>query len=376
MKEYEQFMEQHPDVKAWLKDRPENTKRIFARELSTFCKELCISPEDWRNLDKHKARDLAWQFISTKTVSNPSVAMTVMASLKSFYRNKDGEALPFDSKRGGKHALHVGLSTRGINEHIPSKQEMFQIIDMASSLRDKAILLFLFQTGCRVNVVQHLKLKDVADQLDKEVTALKVTGDLDHKLRSRDIPFYYTFLNGEGAGVLKRYVALAHKQLKKDAPLFSTSGHEAISQSYVLRIVKNCCRKAGLNPETVWTHSIRKAFRKIVRLADIDDDSKEMMMGHVLKGSRQAYFDGKDVETMQKEYQRCNFSREIPKSEITKLKTETKIILDIQAQYEQRIRELEQKQKETELKMLRLIQDVVEAVGKDKVVFSGGEPTA
>jgi len=320
MKEYEQFMEQHEDVKAWLKDRPENTKRIFARELRTFCDELAISPEEWRDLDKFKARDLAWKFISTKVASNPSVASTVMAALKSFYRNKNGEALPFDSTRGGKHALHVGLSKRGINEHIPSKQEAYQLIDMASSLRDKAILHFLFQTGVRVNVIQHLKLKDVADQLDKEVIALKVTGDLDHKLRSRDIPFYYTFLNGEGVETLRRYITLAHKQRRLDTPLFSTSGHEAISQSYVLRIVKNCCRKAGLNPETIWTHSIRKAFRKVVRQADIDDDDKEMMMGHVLKGSRQSYFDSKDIAVILVAYRKCDFSREVPQSEVSKLK--------------------------------------------------------
>ncbi|MCJ7430368.1 tyrosine-type recombinase/integrase [Candidatus Bathyarchaeota archaeon] len=356
MKEYEQFMEQHPDVKAWLKDRPENTKRIFARELRTFCDELAISPEEWRDLDKFKARDLAWKFISTKTASNPSVASTVMAALKSFYRNKNGEALPFDSTRGGKHALHVGLSTRGINEHIPNKTEAYQLIDMASSLRDKAILHFLFQTGVRVNVIQHLKLRDVADQLDKEVIALKVTGDLDHKLRSRDIPFYYTFLNGEGAETLKRYIALAHKQLKKDAPLFSTSGHEAISQSYVLRIVKNCCRKAGLNPETIWTHSIRKSFRKVVRQSDIDDDSKEQFMGHVLKGSRQAYFDGKDVEAMQKEYQRCNFSREIPKSEVSKLRQQLETEQSKTAMYEARLNSLET-QFEATRKMLKELLD-------------------
>jgi site-specific recombinase XerD len=360
MKEYEQFMEQHGDVKAWLKDRPENTRRIFARELRTFCDELAISPEEWRDLDKFKARDLAWKFISTKVASNPSVASTVMAALKSFYRNKNGEALPFDSTRGGKHALHVRLTTRGINEHIPSKTEAYQIVDMASSLRDKAILLFLFQTGCRVNVVQHLKLKDVADQLDKEVIALKVTGDLDHKLRSRDIPFYYTFLNGEGAETLKRYVALAHKVRRLDAPLFSTSGHEAISQSYVLRIVKNCCRKAGLNPETIWTHSIRKAFRKIVRQADIDDDSKEMMMGHVLKGSRQAYFDGKDVETMQKEYQRCNFSREIPKSEITKIREQLETSESKNAMYEARLDSQEIKLENA----LRMLKELVEKKGE------------
>jgi hypothetical protein len=105
-----------------------------------------------------------------------------------------------------------------------------------------------------------------------------------------------------------------------EAPLFSTSGHKAISQSYVLKVVKNACRKAGLNETTMWTHSLRKAFRKVVRQADIDDDDKEQLMGHVIKGSREAYYDKKDADVILEAYRKCNFSREIPKSEVTKLR--------------------------------------------------------
>jgi len=344
MAKYEEWIEQHGEVKAWLMDRPSNTKRIFVRELKTFCDELAISPKEWRDLDKFKARDLAWKYISTKTVSSPSVAMTTMATLKSFYRNKNGEALPFDSARGGKHYFHM-VSKKAALEHIPNKTETYQIIDMASSLRDKAIMLFLFQTGVRVNVIQHLTLKDVTDQFDKDTIALKITGNLDHKLRSRDIPFYYTFLNGEGVATLRRYVALAHKERKLDAPLFLTSGHKPLTQAYILRTVKRCVKKCGLDPSTIWTHSIRKAFRKIVRQADIDDDDKEMMMGHVLKGSRQSYFDNKDLEVILAAYQKCNFSREIPKSEVTKLRAQleaeqNKSVAD-KAMYEARLASLE-----------------------------------
>ena len=349
--EYEKFIEQHPDVKAWLKDRPSNTVRIFVRELKTFCDALAISPEEWRSLDKFKARDMAWKFISTKTVSSPSVAMTTMATLKSFYRNNDGEALPFDSARGGKHYFHM-VSKKAALEHIPNKTETFQIIDMASSLRDKAIMLFLFQTGVRVNVIQHLTLKNVVDQLDKEIIALKVTGTLDHKLRSRDIPFYYTFLNGEGVATLRRYVSLAHKERSLDAPLFLTSGHKPLTQAYILRTVKRCVRKCGLNPSTIWTHSLRKAFRKIVRQADIDDDDKEQLMGHVIKGSRQAYYDNKDAEVILEAYRKCNFSREIPKSEVTKLRQQLETEQTKSAMYEARLNSLET-QFESTRKMLK-----------------------
>lgn len=101
---------------------------------------------------------------------------------------------------------------------------------MTSSLRDKAMLLLLFQSGVRVNVLEHITYGDVADQLDKETIVLKITGRLDHKLRSRDIPFYYTFLNGEGSVTLKQYCKVKHKDRVDAKPLFYTWGNKAISQ--------------------------------------------------------------------------------------------------------------------------------------------------
>jgi len=278
-------------------------------------------PEEWRSLDKFEARDMAWKYITTKIEDNPSVAASVLTTLKSFYRNKNGETLPFDSSRGGKHYFHARLKKAAL-EHIPNKTEMYQIIDMAGNLRDKSILLFLFQTGCRVNVVQHMKLKHIIDQLGQDTFTLKITPELDFKLRGRDIPFYYTFLNGEAAETLKRYIALAHKKMNPEAYLFYTRSTKPISETYVLRIFKNCVRKAGLNAGSMWTHSIRKAFRKIVRQADIDDDDKEQLMGHVIKGSRQSYYDNKDVDMILSAYRKANFTREVPKSETDKLRNQ------------------------------------------------------
>ena len=317
--EWKHFIEKHECVKEWLGNKPFNTQRSFARYLRNFCNESSISPEEWQTLDRFKARDLAWTYLKTLITEKPSVAALNMVALKSFYRNKDGELLPFDSKRGGKHYFHVPLQ-KAAKEHIPSKAEMYQIIDMATGLRNKGILFFLFCSGCRVNVTEHIRLKDVMESLDKDVFTLKITPELDNKLAGRDIPFYYTFVNGEGAEVLKRYIAQTHKRMNPNAFLFYTRSGKGISQSYVFRMFKLFVAKAGLNPETMWTHSIRKAFRKIVRQADIDDDDKEQLMGHVLKGSRQSYYDSKDIDVILAAYRKCNFMREVPKSEFEKLR--------------------------------------------------------
>lgn len=320
VKKYEGFIEKHPQVEEWLKNRPESTRKNFATYLEQFCTAMRIEPEEWRNLDKFKARDMAWKFIEPKIAEHSTVAKNTLTALKSWYRNKDGEQLPFDSGRGGKHYLRLRHKKAAI-EHIPNKKEMFQIIDMASSLRDKAILLFLFQSGVRVNVLQHIAYGDVQSQLDKDLIILKITGELDHKLRGRDIPFYYTFLNGEATTTLRQYCQISHKESSSGTILFSAKdGGKPLAQQWIWRVVKMCVERAGFNPKTMTTHTIRKAFRKIVRQTDIDDDDKEQLMGHVISGSRQAYYDQKDIELIKKAYQKCNFQREVPTSEVTKLR--------------------------------------------------------
>jgi len=287
-----------------------------------------IEPEKWRKLDKFEARDLAWRYVEPKIAESSSVAASTLMALKSWYRNLNGEQLPLDSGRGGKHYIRI-KHVKKAKEHIPNKTEMYQIIDMASSLRDKALLLLLFQSGVRVNVVEHLKYGDVADQLSEDLIVLKITGDLDHKLRGRDIPFYYTFLNGEGAETLTRYCKLTHKNSKPETPLFSTKGNKPITQRWVWEVVKMCTERAGFKPRTISTHTIRKAFRKIVRRTDIDDDDKEQLMGHVISGSREAYYDEKDVDLIREAYEKCNFTREIPESNHVKMKSQLE---DLQAQ--------------------------------------------
>lgn len=317
-KQWEQFIKQHPEVEEWLKNRPAHTKRQFAARLQRFCKAIGMTPEQWRSLDKFEARDLAWKYVQDNIKGHPSTANVTLIALKSWYRNKNGEELPFDSNRGGKHYFHIRRQKAAL-EHIPDKKEMYQIIDMASSLRDKAFLLFLFQTGVRVNVLEHAAYRLVANQLDQDIITLKITANLDYKLRSRDIPFYYTFLNGEGVETLRRYCKLTHKHGKPNDPLFTTRGYRPVSQSYILKVVKMCVKRAGFDPATMWTHTIRKAFRKIVRQTDIDDDDKEQLMGHVIQGSREAYYDKKDIPLITKAYQKCNFTRKLPKSEVSKL---------------------------------------------------------
>jgi len=62
-------------------------------------------------------------------------------------------------------------------------------------------------------------------------------------------------------------------------------------------MVKAAARAIGLDPRSVWTHTLRKSFRKVLNATpDLDEDTKEALMGHSLPGSRGNYFDVHDID--------------------------------------------------------------------------------
>ncbi len=74
-------------------------------------------------------------------------------------------------------------------------------------------------------------------------------------------------------------------------------------------LIKYASELAGFNPESIWTHVIRKSFRKALNKSSIDEDTKEALMGHVLPGSRGNYFDYHDVDEVAEKYMLVDFSR-------------------------------------------------------------------
>lgn len=219
-----------------------------------------------------------------------------MAALKSFYRNHDSEILPFDSSKFGKHYVKP-RARKASYEHVPTKIEVYQIIDMAMSLRDRAIMLMLFQSGIRLNALLRLNYGHVREQLEKGTVPLhlKITDDLDTKLRGYDLPYYDTFVGKEAVDALTRFCEIRHKNSTDDTPLFTSRNNKRVSDTNVWFHIKRCVSHAGFDKRTMWIHSLRKAFKAELRKAPINEELSETLMGHRLKGSRESYMNRNDA---------------------------------------------------------------------------------
>jgi site-specific recombinase XerD len=299
-------IEEHETVKEWLERRPLGTQRNYVLHLRKFCEFSNITPEQLQELDPKSARDLVWSYVKT-VLDRPSVASLASAALKSFYRNHDGVTLPFDGSKGGKHNIHK-RRTKACFEHVPTKREVYQIIDMSASLRDKAMYLILFESGIRVNGLLRLKYGHVREQLEKETVPLhlKITDDLDTKLRGYDLAFYDAFLGAEAVDTLQRYCKMVHKDSTDDTRLFDVKTTASVWMNF-----KRCIRRAGFDGKTMWVHSLRKAFKSELRKANIQEEISECLMGHRLKNSRENYMNRNDaINDLRLAYAKADFSRE------------------------------------------------------------------
>lgn len=313
------FRRQHKCVEEWLENRPLGTRKQYGRKLMHFCEQTGVSPEEFLGLDRREARDVVWKFVKPFIAESTSKAKNNLAALKSFYRSQDGEILPFDSRRGGKHYFNSKKRKKAALEHVPNRPEMYAIIDATTNLRDNTMLLMLFQSGIRENAICHLNFGHVKDQLYPEPKIplrLRITDQIDTKLRGYMINFYDTFLQGEAVQKLKAYCDKYHKEKDLEKPLFYTDLGNPMSGERIWEIVKGCVRRAGLDPKTIWVHTIRRAFKRVVRHSSLDSEFKEAIMGHVLEGSRENYFSRNDPDEIETEYMKIDFGREIPETKV------------------------------------------------------------
>jgi len=354
---YEEFIENNLTVKEWLELKSENTRRQYGIQLQKFCELTNITPEQFQKLPNKEARDVAWSYVKTLLKDKkPGLASIAMYALKSFYRNHDGEILSFDSKRGGKHYLNNLRRKRVVYEHVPNRKEVYRIANIATNLRDRAIVLMLFQSGIRVNALCRLNYGHVKNQLlrGKIPIRLRITDEIDTKLRGYSIAFYDTFIGKEAIEALEKYCQ-SIQYSGDNKPLFQTESGRRMNPVLVWSNIKKCIIRAGFDKKSITVHTFRKAFKRVVRQADIDEELKEAIMGHVLPGSRENYFSREDVEEVKKAYMKIDFSEERTGVEyenlnekFRKIETERNVLENVVKEQRGEIQQLKESYEKTE----------------------------
>jgi len=266
---------------------------------------------------------------SLAATSSRAYANAAIAALKSFFAVngfKRNKALEIQS-------FYRPPRQRLTSEYIPTKAEVYRMADSACSLRDRAIILMLYSSGLRNSTLRSLRVTDVKDELLAGADIIKIPvycemKHVDPGACKGGVP-YYTFLCDEGTQALRLYLEDRKERLdgiSDNEPLFCTEYNQIcrndrrrkpITSRELQIIVKLSAKKAGLDRwKLVHPHALRKTYETILRSqlidgSNMDVKSQEFLMGHVLPGSQDNYYDYSKVESMRILYSNLRFGRTV-----------------------------------------------------------------
>ena len=203
--------------------------------------------------------------------------------------------------------------------------------DSSGSLRDRAIILFLFSTGLRNATLRALRYGDVAEELKKGYGNILVPVYPEMKKFEPNackggIP-YYTFTNEEASQALDLYIKDRIEKyggVEYSEPLFCSEYNHLSKEQRKMKnltarelqlIVKSTAKKGGIERwEAVHPHCLRKAFETILHSqlidgSNLDTEVQWFLIGHVLPGSQDPYFDSSKPDRLRLQYSKLKFGR-------------------------------------------------------------------
>jgi len=224
-----------------------------------------------------------------------------------------------------------------------TNMDVRRLVDHCSSLRDRAIILCMFQSGMDVSTLCSLKYGDVSEQLARNEHPLRL-----QLYRPKSGTEYYTFLGRDAINALRAYLNdLRAKgiQLRGSDPLFLKESYKArklegITPELVQKMMREVAFRAGFIDENMngrafnpySPHALRESFGSIMTGRGVPKAVVDLWLGHEIGEMAEAY-----QEAQYEDVRRMYLERE-PYISITAGEDITKI-----SELEERERELQER---------------------------------
>jgi integrase len=316
-----------PSVDTFLKHyrrktESEHVRRNILETLYRFTTSVSKGPEELVRLTPSNASKLVQSYLDNLKDLDRSIHYinTTFFYLKAFFvlnGFKNDRSLEVER-------YHQPARYRKKPEYIPTLREAHKMADNCGSVKGRAIILCLVTSGLRNSTLRAIRYKDVKDELNagKEIVAISVYPEMKKVVQDackNNIP-YHTFINKEAVESLRLWLAERERRVGKIGdgdPLFNAEftripkerwTSSPMGATWLQRLVKRSAERGGLARwQDVYTHCLRKTFEGAVRNAGLDSKDQEFMMGHILPGSQDPYYDKTKVEELRQKYAKVNF---------------------------------------------------------------------
>jgi integrase len=318
----------------------EGSRKAYLSRLHLFCLSVGRNPDEIITWSKHEIEETVQRYADFYNNENHSARYTnnVLALLKTFFVVNGFKG----SRQLDVEGYYMPTRYQKLAEYIPSKPEIYVMVDSACSLRDRAIILTLYSSGFRNSTLRALLIKDIAQELLEGHDNLLLPCYPEMKLIDPgackgNIP-YFTFTSDEATQAIKLYLRERKEKYGKllgEAPLFASEFNQINKEERELKvlgsrqlqwIVKSCAKRAAL-PQwySVKPHCIRKASEtvyhsELVGGGLLDQKTQEFFLGHILPGSQDTYFDKSKKESLRSQFAKLNFGRVVVENKFKVLK--------------------------------------------------------
>ncbi len=321
-------------VKNWLLGMREGTCEAYLGYFRQFCDFTGRNPDEliaWGERKRREVHTKAKEFYLKFEAEGYSAhtCKSAYSTIRSFFSLND---------------IRLGRGPRGFNafneyesKRIFDPQLMFKLIVAAKTIRDKAVISFLAQSGQRVGVLTTLHYGQVRKQIENYSgpVVIEIKGK-DNKVRG----LWYSFAIGRECAELLRRMMLKRKQagetLDDRSWLFRTYGRppkrignkwvhrgparkkergRRLSNQSISRIVQQAAKDAGVQSSQgpsgrdqplkvmyeVHPHAFRRWWKNAMRRGGVTDyDLLDSMMGHKVRNG--GAYDSFDDDYIRKQY--------------------------------------------------------------------------
>jgi site-specific recombinase XerD len=327
---YQKLVDDYPEVQTFSQSFSDKSRSGYLYALEFYLSTNNLTPTEALALPDEEIKKSIIKAVIKKQESGAHASgRRIYYALKRFFELFDREVR---FNRTQRRTLMKWSPVKVAKQHIPSKSEIYRAVDavpkkdMVQQLKTRSILLSLWQSGVRGSCLCSWKYGMFRGKLDNDVTTIKVVANrprgvhnvaVDTKLSGYKLSHYFTFLGKEAVLALREYIEARKKydswEPKDSVFIYVTTGTvsrgKKLNAKHLNDVVKTAFGQIGIPEDSVWTHLLRKSFRKTLYKSGVEPDVAEALMGHKLSGSRTAYFDFADTEFLKAEYAKANWER-------------------------------------------------------------------
>ncbi len=300
----------------------ERTRMNFCGTLMRFCRFCGLDPDELVGLPVHEASRLCQDFTDHLRGLGFSVRYVNVsqAYLRTFFKVNG-----FDGERELRvERYYQPTRYRKKPEYVPTPEEIYRMGYASGSAKNRSMIFALYTGGLRNSTLRAIRYGDVREELELGLEVVKIPvypemKKVDPAACKGNIP-YYTFIDPETVKALREYLEERRERfgdINDEEPLFHSDSNNVprekqrftpVSKNGLARMVKRAAKQAGIRRwRDVTPHCLRKAFESTLRNNRVDPKDQEFLMGHILPGSQDAYYDHTKTENLRKKYGQIEF---------------------------------------------------------------------